>query len=148
MMLKCMYPKHGKIASAGYWKKSKFQVTYMPKHQDAPFQYRLEWPQVLAVSIPVDQSTRGKKLLEFLQDFSLSVDYSWILRLETQLANAIIDSMIEKGTYLPTTVCKGAFIIFAVDNNGFNEDTSDRKYIIHGTVIALYQRQEYVLILT
>ena len=72
-----------------YCFKSKRQVTNKPKQPDAPFCHRLEWPQLLSVGIAVHQSTRNKKLLEFLHGFGLSVDYTRILRLETQLANAV-----------------------------------------------------------
>ena len=73
------------------------------------------------------QSTRSKKLVDFLHGFGLSVDYSRILRLETQLANSVIESTREEGVHLPTNLRKGTFIFFAVDNSDFNEDTPDRK---------------------
>lgn len=71
-----------------YCFKSKRQVTYKPKQPDSSFRHRLEWPQPLSVGIAVHQSTRSKKFLEFLRGFGLSEDYTRILRLETQLANA------------------------------------------------------------
>ncbi|KAL5007722.1 hypothetical protein ScPMuIL_016528 [Solemya velum] len=122
--------------------KSKRQVTYVPKHQDAPFRHRLEWPQLLAVGIAVHQSTRSKKLLKLLHGFGLSVDYGRILRLETQLANAVIESTREVGAYVPATMRKGSFIFFAIDNSDFNEDTPDGKRTLHATATAIYQRQK------
>ncbi len=125
-----------------YCCKSKRQVVYKPKQPDAPFRHQLEWPQPLAVGIAVHQSTRSKKLLEFLHGFGLSVDYSRILRLETQLANAVIEETEKQGAYLPATMRKGSFIFFAIDNSDFNEDTPDGKRTLHATATALYQRKE------
>ena len=73
-----------------YCFKSRRQVMYKPKHRDAPFRHSQEWPQQLAVGMAVHQSTRSKKLFDFLHGFGLFVDYSQILRLETQLANSVI----------------------------------------------------------
>ncbi len=48
--------------------------------------------------------TRSKKVLKFLHGFRLSVDYTRILRLETQLANAVIEETQEQGAYLAATI--------------------------------------------
>ena len=118
--------------------KSNRQVTYKPKQPDAPFCHCLEWPQPLPVGIAVHQSTRSKKLLEFLHGFGLSV--------ETQLANAVIEATQEQGAYLPATMCKGTFIFFAIDNTDFNEDTPDGKRTLHATATALHQHKKKTLI--
>ena len=125
-----------------YCYKSKHQVACTPKHQCAPFRHHLEWSQLLAVGIAVHQPTRSRKLVHFLHGFGLSVDYSRILRLETQLANSVIESTREEGAHLPTNMRKGTFILFAVDNSDFNEDTPDGKCTLHATATAIYQRQE------
>ena len=126
-----------------YGYKSKRQVMYKPKEPDAPFRHRLEWPQQLAVAIAVHQSTRSKKLLDFLHGFGLSVDYSRILRLETQLANSVIESKTEQGAYFPRTMRIGTFVFFALENSDFNEDTPDGKRTLHATACALYQRRDH-----
>ena len=124
--------------------KSNRQVMYKPKHPDSPFHHRLEWPQLLAVGIAIHQSIRSKKLLQFLHGFGLSVDYSRILRLETQLATSVIEDTQAQGAYLPSTMHKGRFIFFAVDNSDFNEDMPDGKRTLHATATALYQRQGHI----
>jgi len=53
--------------------------------------------------------------------------------------------MGEEGAYLPATMCKGAFIFFAVDNSDYNEDKFDGMHTRHATVTALYQRQESII---
>lgn len=125
-----------------YCWKSRRQVTYKPKEQNTPFRRHLECPHQLAVGIAVHQSTRSKKLIEFLHGFGQCVDYSRILRLETQLANTVLEATREQGAYLPATMRKGAFIFFAVDNSDFNEDTPDGKRTLHATATAVFQRQE------
>ena len=96
------------IENIMYCYKSKRQVTDTQKYPEGPFQHRLEWPQLLVVSIAVHQSTRIKKLLESLLGFDLFVDYSQMLSLEKRLANPIIESTREEGVYFPATIRKSA----------------------------------------
>ena len=75
----------------------------------------------------------------------LSVDYDRILRLETHLANSVIEATREQGAFLPTTMHIGSFVFFAVDNSDFKEDTPDGKRTLHATVTAPYINDEKIL---
>ncbi len=87
------------------------------------------------------QATRSKKLLDLLHGFGVCVEYTRILRLETQLATSVIEAKRLHGAYLPSTMKKGTFTCFAVDNSDFNEDTPDGKRTLHATATAVYQRR-------
>lgn len=67
----------------------------------------------------------------------MSVEYNRLFRYETQIAENIIrERMKNNGTYVPSSIVKNRFILIAVDNMDFMEDTSDGKNTTHATVIA------------
>ncbi len=95
-----------------YCHKSKRQVTYKPKDRDAPFRHRLRMATAACrwhCSPPVHQKQEASRLLH---GFGMSVDYSQILRLETQLANSVIETTKEQGAYLPTNNAHGSICFF------------------------------------
>ena len=112
------------------------QVGYKGKTDKAPatFYSTREWPLQLSLGIAVHQSSRSKELVDLLHSYNLSVDYSRIFRLETQLASAIAQQTTEEGLYVPNALEKGRFIFFAIDNSDFSEDTPDGKRSTHGTL--------------
>ena len=116
-------------------------VSHNPKMEVAPFRHRHEWPLQLADSLTLHHATRSRKLIDFLHGICQSVDYRRILRLETQLANAVIEKMKRDGVYIPPMMVQGKFIYFAIDNTDFSEDTPDGKRTLHGTVTAIFQRK-------
>ena len=99
-------------------------------------------PQQLAVGLAVRQAYRDKKVVNLLHGFGLSVDYQRLLRLEAQLASAVIERMLLKdGLYIPSDIVLGRHVFFAVDNVDFAEDTPDGKNTLHAIAIAIYQQQ-------
>ena len=100
-----------------------------------------ELPQQLAVGLAVHQATRSEKLLQLSHGFVLSVDHTRILKIETRIAMEEIRRMeMNGGAYLPPDISLGRFLLFAVDNVDFSEDTPDVKRTLHGTAMAIYQR--------
>ena len=70
-----------------------------------------------------------------------SVEYNKVLRLETQLANAVLRQMEDNdGLYIQHDLVKGRFIFCAADNLDFLEDTPDGKGTLHATVMSCYQQ--------
>ena len=90
--------------------KSGRQATYKPKPGQSAFRSRNEWPQQLAVGIVILQATRSRKLQDVMNGFDLCDDYSRILRLETQIASAVVSRTLQGGTYIPEFVVPGRFI--------------------------------------
>ena len=61
-----------------------------------------EVPQQLALGVSVRQATRGKKIINLLHGFGVSVSYERLFRLEAQIAGSVIDRMqANGGIYIP-----------------------------------------------
>ena len=72
----------------------------------------------------------------------MSVDYTRILRVETQLAEDVLRHSADYGFYVPPAIAKGQFIYFGVDNSDFSEDTPEGKNTLHATAMAVIQRKK------
>ena len=97
-----------------------------------------ENPHVLAVGLKVHTYTRSKHLLNYLHANNVSVEYTRILRIETQLAEAVLRRMnLTQSVYVPPGLKKNMFVFFAVDNIDFAEDTVDGKDTLHGTMVTV-----------
>lgn len=66
----------------------------------------------------------------------MSVDYSRLSRLETQLANNVLQKILVNIVYLPPDIVYGCHVFFAVDNGDFQKDTDDGKRTLHATTTA------------
>ena len=71
----------------------------------------------------------------------MSVNYVRILRIETQLAQAVLSNFSEQNIFIPPKLCKGQFIFFSVENSDFSEDTPDGKNTLHATAMVVFQRK-------
>ena len=69
----------------------------------------------------------------------MSVNYVRILRIEIQLAQAVLSNFAEQNIFIPPKLCKGQFIFFSVDNSDFSEDTPGRKNTLHATAMVVFQ---------
>lgn len=128
-----------------YGFKSDRQVNYKPTRESAVFRppQTRENPQVLGLALTVHHKTRNKMLINLLSAHDYCVPYSRTLRMETALANAVVQNTRElEGLYVPPFLKKGAFVFFAVDNTDFAEDTPDGKGTTHGTITAVYQKAD------
>lgn len=97
---------------------------------------------MLGLGLAIHHETRSKADVELLHGFGCCVDYQRILRIETQIANAVLKQMEStNGVYVPKSLMKGRFIFFAIDNSDFNEDTPDGKHTLHATAKAVFQQQ-------
>ena len=98
--------------------------------------------RVLGVGLKVHAYTRSKHLVEFLHLNNTSVSYQRVLRVETQLAEAVLKRMASTGgVFVPPGLQKNMHIFFAADNIDFLEDTPDGKQTFHGTVITVFQQK-------
>lgn len=92
----------------------------------------------LAIGVAIRQDFRDKKVINILYGFGVSVEYTRLLRLETQLASTVLERMLLNGGLYIHTSC---IVFFAVDNVNFAEDTPDGQNILHATALAIYQRK-------
>ena len=99
-----------------------------------------EMPQQLAVGLAIRQAIRSKKVVNILHGLGLSVEYNRLLRIESQIANSVLRTMLKNDcTYIPPDVIQGRYIFFAIDNVDFAEDAPDGKHTLHATAMAIYQ---------
>jgi len=115
-----------------YEMKSPRQVSYVPKSTElVDFRHHAENPHVLGVGLKVHSATRSKQLVDYFHANSVSVPYARILRVETQLAEAVIQRMaLTSGVYIPPGLKKGKFVFFAVDNVDFSSYTMYMRYTL------------------
>ena len=91
----------------------------------------------------VNAYSRSKHLITYLHSLGVSVSYSRILRVETQLAQAVISRMTTTGgIYIPPGLEYGVPLLFAADNINFSEDTHDEKNTLHATVVVAFQQKQ------
>ena len=128
-----------------YGFKSDKQVKYKSAHDSSSFrtQTTRENPQSLGLALTIHHDTRNKTMIELLNAHGYCVTHKRTLRLETALANAVVENTKKfQGLYVPPMLKKNAFVFFAADNTDFAEDTADGKSTTHGTIVAVYQKAE------
>ena len=78
---------------------------------------------------------------------NLTINYDKILKIETNIAEAIVKKKMEDsdGVYVPPSIQKEYPIYFGVDNCDFQKDTPDGKHEFHGTVQIVYQNSTNLL---
>lgn len=104
---------------------------------------RRDIPSDIAIGIALRKATRGKEIINMLHRFGICSEYNKILRIETQIANSVIQKMsLHRGLYIPTGFLREKHIYFAIDNIDFSEDTVDGKDTLHATSMAVYQIHE------
>ena len=53
-----------------------------------------EMPQQVAIALSVHKATRRNKIINVLHDFGVSIEYNRLLRIESQLADAILSRLL------------------------------------------------------
>ena len=112
------------------------------KHiSSAPFRKCRDTPREIASGIILRHSTRSKKVVNILSHLEMSRNYTYLIKLEQRIGNAVLEKMIKDGgNYIPPDFLSGRYIFFAIDNVDFREDTMSGKITLHGTAMAVYQQ--------
>jgi hypothetical protein len=94
------------------------------RHTSDVVRYHNEMPQQLGIGVAVRQAIRDKQIINILHGFGVSLAYERLLKLETQIANTVLQNMQENdGVYIPANIVLGRHIFFAVDNVDFAKDS-------------------------
>ena len=119
------------------------QVRYVPQldEERKTFRHQREYPLQVGVGLLAHQQMRSKSVIDVLHELGVSVNYARILRIETQLAQAVLSNSSEHNIFIPPKLCKGQFSFFSVDNSDFSEDTPDGKNTLHATAMVVFQRK-------
>ena len=102
------------------------------------FCHQLEYALPVGVGLLALQQMRSKSVIDVLHELGVSVNDARILRVETQLAQAVLSNSSEHNIFIATKLCKGQFIFFSVDNSDFSEDTPDGKNTLHATAMVVF----------
>ena len=122
-----------------YQTKTDRQVRYVPQldEEGKTFRHQREYPLQVGVGLLAHQQMRSKSVIDVLYELGVSVTYARILRIETQLAQAVLSNSSEHNIFIPPKLCKGQFIFFLV----LTEDTPYGKNTLHVTAMVVFQRK-------
>ena len=72
-----------------------------------------EMPQQVAISLSVHKVTRSKKIINVLHDFGVSIEYNRLLRIESQIADAIPSRLrTNYNIFIPADFVCGRHLVF------------------------------------
>ena len=119
--------------------KTNRQVNY---DQDKSYN-KTETPLSIGTSLFLYHNTRSKKLVDFISDLNIGVNYDKVISIKKDIASSIQEQRDKNnGVFIPTGFVPGKTIFFAIDNGDVEIDTPDGKKQLHGTVIAAYQEKQ------
>ena len=122
-LLKFNSIKHGRRSTDGSVRHSRNQETPLP----------------LYLGVLMHVKTRRKELVDVLCALGLSVSYDRVLRLSSDLANAVFERYEENGKVCPPNLRGQVFTTAVVDNIDHNPSSTTAVGSFHGTSISLIQ---------
>ena len=127
--------------------KSYSQLRYKPTSDSNKTFYNIkETPFSNGLGLLIHKKTRSKDIANILASLTLSINYKKVLRIEADIANAVIQRALENnGVYVPPSIQAGLPAYFVVDNCNFKTDTANGKNEFHGTAQIVYQQSSAVL---
>ena len=118
--------------------KTNRQVNY---DQDKSYN-KTETPLSIGTSLFLYHNTRSKKLVDFISDLNIGVNYDKVISIKKDIASSIHkQSDKNNSAFIPTGFVPGKTTFFAIDNGDVKIDTPDGKQL-HGTVVAAYQEKQ------
>ena len=118
--------------------KTNRQVNY---DQDKSYN-KTETPLSIGTSLFLYHNTRSKKLVDFISDLNIGVNYDKVISIKKDIASSIQEQRDKNnGVFIPTGFVPGKTTFFGIDNGTVKIDTPDGKKQLHGTVIAAYQEK-------
>ena len=118
--------------------KTNRQVNY---DQDKSYN-KTETPLSIGTSLFLYHNTRSKKLVDFISDLNIGVNYDKGISIKKDIASSIQEQRDKNnGVFIPTGFVPGKTTFFGIDNGVVKIDTPDGKKQLHGTVIAAYQEK-------
>ena len=96
-----------------YQIKTDRQVRYVHQldEEGKTFRHQREYPLQVGVGLLAHQQIRSKSVIDVLHELGVSVNYARILRIETQLAQAVLSNSSENNIFIPPKLCKGQFFV-------------------------------------
>ena len=130
----------GKVTQLVYqYVKTNRQVNY--DQQDKNYN-KIETPLSIGTSLFLYRNTRSKKLVDFISDLNIGVNYDKVISIKKDIASSIPKQNDKNNcAFIPTGFVPGKTTFFAIDNGDVKIDTPDGKQL-HGTVVAAYQEKQ------
>ena len=106
--------------------KSDSQLRYKPtSDSNKTFYNTKETTFSVGLGLLIYRKTRSKDVVNILANLDLSIDYEKVLRVETDIANAVVQRALKNnGVYVPPSIKAGLPVHFAVDNCDFKNGTA------------------------
>ena len=126
-----------------YETKTDRQVRYVRQldEEGKTFRHQREYLLQVGVGLLAHQKMRSKSVIDALHELGVSVNYARILRIETQLAQAVLSNSSDHNIFIPSNSVRASLVFFSVDNSHFSEDTPDGKNTLHATAMVVFQRK-------
>ena len=104
---------------------------------------KIETPLSIGTSLFLYHNTRSKKLVDFISDLNISVNYDKVVSITKDIASSIQEQRDKNNSvFIPTSFVPGKTTFFAIGNGYVKIDTPDGRKQVHGTVIAAYQEKQ------
>ena len=98
-----------------------------------------ETPLPIYLGVLIHTKTRKRELVEILYELGLSVSYSRVLGISTELGNKICHHYKITNAVCPPELKGGLFTNAAVDNIDHNPSSTSAHDAFHGTALSLFQ---------
>ena len=91
-------------------------------------------------------NTRSKKLVDFISDLSIGVNYDKVISMKKNIASYIQEQRDQNnGVFIRTGFVPRKTTFFAIESGDVKIDTPDGKKQLHSTVIAAYQEKQSIM---
>ena len=122
--------------------KSNRQTQYSQQNPELFLYNKIETPLNIGLGLYMYHVSRSKKLVNFLSDLNLGVNYQKVIDIKKDIVQAVLERRkANNGVFIPSTLKEGQPIYFAIDNVGLKIDTPDGKGQLHGTGTVVYQKK-------
>lgn len=122
--------------------KTSRQMNYHLERTNTNTYSKIETPLNVGVGLYTYHVTRSKKLINFLSDLNIGINYKKVVGIKKNIVQAVLGKMNENnGIFIPSSLTKDQPVFFAIDNIDLAIDTPDGKRQLHGTATAVYQQK-------
>ena len=106
---------------------------------------KIETPLNVGLGLYFYHVTRSKKLINFLSDLNIGINYQRATSIKKGIAQAVLAKRAQdNNVFIPSVLIPGKPVFFAIDNVDLAIDTPDGKKQLHGTGTVVYQERNNI----
>ena len=131
-------------SSITYNIKTDRQIGYKPETESIVPRHSYTPKHHIGLALAIRESDRNNQVLNLLSapNYGLSITLVQCQRLETRIANSVIENMARNGNvYIPPNLVKDVIPFFHLDNVDWNEDRPDGKGTSHLLQLTICQKK-------